>query len=220
VRNCLDFKTITSAVLRASLRLEREVTGYRDDDGYTDHVKQSGVSALAAWDAEAACHAALGEAPEPPSHGQACNVIDSECTRGATLLPSSLAHAPGSEAVSSRLRLAYVLSPVLRGAAGGSFGALHRDPPMGGGWQWLCVGKKLWHCVDEGPKGAEATQRFSRAECRKHSVPPDMAAVALTARVLTATISSGDFLSFPVHWAHAVATQEASMGLSGYHSQT
>ena len=42
------------------------------------------------------------------------------------------------------------------------------------------------------------------------------AAVARSARVLTADIQAGDFLSFPVSWPHAVATLEASLGLSGY----
>ena len=43
-----------------------------------------------------------------------------------------------------------------------------------------------------------------------------MGTVALKACVLTAEISAGDFLSFPMSWPHAVATLEASLGLSGY----
>jgi hypothetical protein len=86
---------------------------------------------------------------------------------------------------------------------------------MGGGWQYLVLGHKRWHCIDDG-----ALQHFSRAACRLHPTPPDMARIALTARVLTAEIRAGDFLSFPVGWPHAVATLAPSLGLSGYHHQS
>jgi hypothetical protein len=77
----------------------------------------------------------------------------------------------------------------------------------------LARGRKLWHVIDD---AATATRAFSRASCREHASPPDVAAIARVARVLTADISAGDFLSFPVNAAHAVATLEASLGLSGY----
>lgn len=205
VRRCAAFAAVASeAAVRSHLRLEALVTGYRDDGGYTDHVRATGAAALAAWE-------------QSPS-AAAPNVIDSEATRPGSraLLPAALAAVPGSGAVPDRLRLAYVLSP-LPGTAG-DCGELHCDPPMGSGWQFLCRGRKTWFCVDEGARagGVGGPPRFTRQLCRAERVPPDMARVALTARVLTATTSAGDFLSFPVGWAHAVATLEPSIGLSGY----
>jgi hypothetical protein len=142
-----------------------------------------------------------------------CNVIDSECSRPAALMPAALAASPGTDAVRASLRLAYVLSPMP--AVAGAFGDLHCDPPMGSGWQFIARGRKRWHCVDDA-KVQGRDSAYSRAQCRRVACPPDMAAVALTARVLTADIEAGDFLSFPVSWPHAVATLEASLGLSGY----
>ena len=45
---------------------------------------------------------------------------------------------------------------------------------------------------------------------------PDVRKISQSSRVLTATIGSGDFISFPELWPHCVATWEASLGLSGY----
>lgn len=218
VRSCRDFAPATSAAIRSSLRLEREVTGFRDIAGYCDHVKQSGLEALASWDAgvEAARREDAGEPPQLcEAVGQTCNIIDSECTRHAGMLPAALRDSPGADAVSIRLRLAYVLSPVLLGASRGSFGDLHVDPPMGGGWQYLAQGVKQWALIED---GVGPLQHYSRAACRKHSTPPDMALIAHTARVLTATLLAGDVISFPTGWPHAVATLEATLGLSGYHA--
>jgi hypothetical protein len=200
VRACADFAaTASEAAVRAQLQLEQDVKGYRDDDGYYDHVHSSGAAALAAWDAANVA----GGVP------LTANVIDSEAQHPGTLLPAALRDTPGADAVSARLRLAYVISPLP--ATAGDFGTLHCDPPLGSGWQFLAVGRKRWHCIDDG-----AAQAFTRASCRRHRVPPDMVSIARTARVLTADISAGDFLSFPVGWPHAVATLDASLGLSGY----
>jgi hypothetical protein len=81
VRSSTDFHAATLEAVRASMRLEQVVTGYRDDDGYVDHVKQTGREALAGWDdgveagrreasgeaaAERERRVAAGEAAEPP----------------------------------------------------------------------------------------------------------------------------------------------------------
>ena len=132
-----------------------------------------------------------------------------------SLSVSSSAHLvfSGAEKVHSNLRLAYVLSP-LPGVIG-EFGDLHSDPPMGSGWQYLARGHKTWHVVDDAAvKGRPSA--FSRSQCQKMSSPPDMAAVALRARVMTTELRAGDFLSFPVSFPHAVLTHEATIGLSGY----
>ena len=198
VRACADFARCASeAAVRAQLRLEPEVRGYRDVGGYTEHVVTTGSAALAGFDDATMAH----------------NVIDAECRRPAELMPAALAATPGAQAVRAALRLAYVLSPVP--AVHGEFGDLHQDPPMGSGWQYLSRGRKRWHCVDDAAVEGRASA-FSRQQCRQMGSPPDMAAVAARARVLTAEICAGDFLSFPVSWPHAVATLEASVGLSGY----
>ena len=198
VRACRDFATCASeAAVRAQMRLEPEVRGYCNDDGYTDHVVTTGSVALARFDDASLRH----------------NVIDSECRRPASLMPAALAATPGAEAVRAGLRLAYVLSPVP--ATPGEFGDLHADPPLGSGWQYLSKGRKRWHCVDDAAVEGRASA-FSRQQCRQVGCPPDMGTVALRARVLTAEIAAGDFLSFPMNWPHAVATLEASLGLSGY----
>lgn len=158
VRSCAEFAAVASeAAVRAQLALEADVTAYRDDaDGYTHHEHQSGASALAAWETSASTSYSL-------------NIIDAEATRpGRALLPLSLQRLPGVELVSTHLRLAYVLSPVP--SVVGSFGALHVDPPMGSGWQYLCRGRKTWHVVD-----ASSTRRYTRAGCRAERVPPDSA---------------------------------------------
>ena len=198
VRACTDFAVCASeTAVRQQLRLEPEVRGYRDDGGYTEHVVTTGIAALASFDDQTLRH----------------NVIDSECHRPASLMPAALAATPGADAVRASLRLAYVLSPVP--ATRGAFGDLHQDPPMGSGWQYLSRGRKRWHCVDDTAVEGRAPA-FSRHQCRQVATPPDMGAVARTARVLTAEIAAGDFLSFPMSWPHAVATLEASLGLSGY----
>lgn len=194
VRSCADFAACASeAAVRTQMRLESEVRGYSANAG----VVTTGRVALASFDA----------------HALACNVIDSECKRPAALMPLALAATPGIESVHSSLRLAYVLSPLP--AVLGEFGDLHCDPPWGSGWQWLARGRKRWHCVDDAPVEGR-TSAYSRAQCAALQSPPDMAQVARNARVLTATIEAGDFLSFPVSWPHAVATLEESIGLSGY----
>jgi hypothetical protein len=202
VRACADFAaTASEAAVRAQLQLEQDVKGYRDDDGYYDHVHSSGAAALAAWDAANVA----GGVP------LTANVIDSEAQHPGTLLPAALRDTPGAAAVHASLRLGYVLSPLPDVA--GACGTLHCDPPMGSGWQYLSRGRKRWHVIDDGATPARA---FSAAACKQHAIPPDMAAIARVARVLTADISAGDFLSFPVSAAHAVVTLEASLGLSGY----
>ena len=198
VRRCADFGgSCSEAAIRDALRAEPEVTGYRDDAGYTDHVRQAGRDALASFDA---CELS-------------CNVIDSQCRRPGSLIPAALAATPGADAVRPSLRLAYVLSPLPE--VPGAFGDLHCDPPLGSGWQYLARGRKRWHCIDDAAVAGRASA-YSRAQCRRVACPPDMASVALTARVMTAEIEAGDFISFPVSWPHAVATLEASLGLSGY----
>jgi hypothetical protein len=219
VRRCADFAvTATEADVRAQLCLEEDVMGYRlEDGGYTEHVHQSGAAALAAWDAGNAADAAAAANDDDGSSAQRvglrCNVIDSHATQAGGMLPRALRDTPGAGAVRARLRLAYVLSPLP--AVAGAFGTLHCDPPLGSGWQYLARGRKRWHVIDD---GATAAPAFSRASCRAHASPPDVVAIARVARVLTADISAGDFLSFPVNAAHAVATLEASLGLSGYMS--
>jgi len=192
VRGCLDFgASAPEASLRSLLRLEKEVKGYRESDGTFAYM--TGRDALTAW---------LAEALD-------MNVIDATVERGNSLRPAAMQAVPGVEDVNPRLLLAYVLSPMTTPIPG-TCGSLHVDPPLGGGWQWLCVGQKTWFCIDD------TAHAFSRAACRAHANPPDMAAVAVTARVLTATISAGDFLSFPKDWPHAVITHQKSLGLSGY----
>jgi hypothetical protein len=200
VRNCTDFAPLaTEARVRAALRLEPEVRGYTrgDASGYTEHLVFTGRDALAAWDAGLL----------------ACNVIDSECSRTGGLMPPGLAAIPGMEKVHAHLRLAYVLSPLPE--VSGAFGDLHCDPPMGSGWQYLVRGSKTWQCIDDAPVEGRASA-FSRTQCQQMSCPPDMAAVALRARVLTTELRGGDFVSFPQNWPHAVMTSEPSIGLSGY----
>jgi hypothetical protein len=213
VRRCADFgATASEAAVRAQLRLEADVRGYREEDGVTERVHYTGRAALAAFDDGAA---ASGVAPNTPPLLR-CNVIDSQATRCGGMLPAAMRDTPGAAAVhSSYGSLCFVLSPLP--AVAGAFGTLHCDPPLGSGWQYLARGRKVWHCIDE---GAAAPRAFDAAACKLHASPPDMAAVALVARVLTAEISAGDFLSFPVNWAHAVATLEASLGLSGVRGDT
>ena len=47
-------------------------------------------------------------------------------------------------------------------------------------------------------------------------VPPDMAALSLTGDCYKTVIGAGDFVYVPIHWAHAISTTLASVGLSGY----
>lgn len=206
VRQSVDFAACASvAAIRAQLMLEEEVKGLDEKDGSYGY--QSGREALANYDA--------GK--------RGVNIIDAEAgwdvetwkrTAGALdLMPAEMQRLPGSQLLNTRLLLAYVLSPLLREGSEGSLGALHIDPPLGSGWQYVAVGCKTWFVL-------QPHETFSSAErCRKVSKPPDIAAISAVTGVLTATLQAGDFLSFPCCWAHCVATHEPSVGLSGYSVQ-
>ena len=192
VRAPPEFCCASVADIRQALALEREVKGSLPHAcGYA---YETGEEALRVFD--------TGR-----SDGTTMNVIDAECLRNDALLPAVLREL--GALVNHHLLLAYVLSPY----ASGDIGPMHVDPPMGSGWQWLAYGDKTWYVVDD---TANLPPLYSRQACRKMNDPPDMAAVALRARVLTCVLAAGDFISFPCGWSHAVSTESASLGLSGY----
>lgn len=134
------------------------------------------------------------------------NIIDAEALHAGGLLPAAMAALPGAGDINHHCVLAYMLSPLP--AVAGAPGALHQDPAMGSGWQWVAAGQKEWFVVD-----CAGSREFSRNACRAMPCPPDMAAVAAGARVLRATLQAGDFLAFPVnHVLKRAAVRPPSCG--------
>ncbi len=190
VRACAGFEATTEAAVRGQLGHERDIKGYTMSGG-TQHL--SGREALRKWD----------------NSSLECNVVDSASTRGHTaLLPAALAAISRDALVPESLWLAYVLSPedLI------NCGALHIDPPYGSGWQYLARGRKHWYALDHAA--------FSLADYEAaHGCPPPppiMHTIISKHSVVDVVIGPGDFVSCPAGWPHAVATLEASIGLSGY----
>jgi hypothetical protein len=193
VRACGD-KFGLLASIRSQIRLEKSV--YGTNYGTTVTKFTSGKECLCAWD----------------DNTLAFNVIDSVSTRGHSLLmPAYLAEIGRESGVSESMWLAYVVS-----AASSQCGELHVDPPFGSGWQYLAQGIKQWFIIDEqDPSFSLKSYNATSAAASG----PDMSTIAASmgsGRIYSAVISTGDFLSCPLDWPHAVFTREKSIGLSGY----
>lgn len=179
----------SEAMIRDQLRREQDVKGYLG--AYNDAVHMTGRDTLSCFDAGTMTH----------------NVVDSESTRSSTsLLSGEMIALNAKSRVDSDNWLAYVISPRSKGC-----GQLHKDPPHGSNWQYLSSGSKTWYAMstsfDLGVHNATTFQP---------GVPPDMAALSLTGDCYKTVIGAGDFVYVPIHWAHAISTTLASVGLSGY----
>jgi len=174
------------AKIRNQLGLEAYIEGYSCVN--SEKISLSGADTLIAHDNGTLNH----------------NVIDSISTRSSTsLLSEQMINVNKSSRVDEQNWLAYVVSPVSN-----QIGALHCDPPFGSNWQFMAEGKKTWYAVS--PKEFD----IKLFDC--HGKAPDMKKISLLYDTYKVSIGPGDFVSVPIFWPHAIQTNIAAIGLSGY----
>ncbi len=178
--------------IRCQIRLEKKIKGYAGGLSHT----LSGLEALTAFD----------------DGSLTFNVVDSASTRGhSALLPIALAKIGKESDIRESLWLAYVISP-----ASIEIGCLHNDPCLGSGWQYLASGRKQWYIIDD-KNPAFSLSKYNATEASQ--VAPNMVDIASSMgkeKIFSTVIETGDFISCPMNWPHAVFTFERTLGLSGY----
>jgi hypothetical protein len=175
------------ASIRKQLARESSVKGYLVS-GNGETIYMSGQGTISCFDEGTMVH----------------NVVDAESTRSATaLLSSEIAFISSESRVDRENWCAYVVSP-----ASLVCGSLHCDPPHGSNWQYLASGQKVWYALNN--------KTFSLQTFEGSTEAPDMASLSLLHDCYRCIIEAGDFVSVPIHWAHAVNTRLAAIGLSGY----
>lgn len=179
----------SETTIRGQMCRERDIKGY--EGAANEAVHMTGRDTLSCFDAGEMTH----------------NVVDSESTRSSTsLLSGEMIALNTTSRVDSDNWLAYVVSPMSNRC-----GQLHKDPPHGSNWQYLSSGSKTWYAMS-----AAFDLEGHNATTLEPGVPPDMAALSLSGDCYKAVIGAGDFVYVPIHWAHAINTTLASVGLSGY----
>ena len=174
------------AKIRKQLRLEGYIEGYSCVNN--EKISMSGADTLIAHDNCKLNH----------------NIIDSISTRSSTsLLSEQMIKLNKTSRVEEQHWLAYVVSPVSN-----HIGALHCDPPFGSNWQFMAEGEKTWYAIS--PKEFD----IKLFDCQGNA--PDMKKLSLLHDTYKVTISPGDFVSVPIFWPHAIQTNIAAIGLSGY----
>jgi len=175
------------ASIRKQLGRESSVKGY-SVTGKGETIYMSGQDTMTCFDDETMTH----------------NVVDAESTRSATaLLSDDMTSISTESRVDRENWCAYVVSPTSH-----ECGTLHCDPPHGSNWQYLASGEKVWYALNNNTFSLQSFEGSTKA--------PDMASLSLLHDCYRVVISSGDFISVPIHWAHAVDTRMAAIGLSGY----
>lgn len=143
------------------------------------------------------------------------NVVDSVSTRGYSLLPQYIQDLNLKSRIDDAVWLAYVLSPSNPNA----IGELHIDPPYGSNWQYLVKGRKIWFTLDNREFDIVEYNQKRKEESENGDFTftiDDILRLSTEYKVYYGVISSGDYISCPINWPHAVITLDDTIGMSGY----
>jgi hypothetical protein len=133
------------------------------------------------------------------------NLVDTECD-DSSLFPEYFKSV-------SDFRSYFVLSPVK------VWTEFHEDNgEKGGGWMYLKVGKKVWHCISPADMTYLKEHGYDYDQINHLSVTELLHILDcyLWGKIYVGIIGDNDFLYFPPWWAHSVYTEEKSFGIGGY----
>jgi hypothetical protein len=133
------------------------------------------------------------------------NLVDTECD-DSSLFPEYFK-------LVSDFRSYFVLSPSK------VWTEFHEDSgDKGGGWMYLKVGKKVWHCISPVDMKYLKENGYDYDQTNHLSITELLHILDcyLWGKIYVGVIGENDFLYFPPWWAHSVYTEEKSFGIGGY----